>query len=178
MPQKNELPQEIYFACNDENWKINYLFSPIKTRGMITDQREFVLLGDVEDRPLCLQILRHWVLQKAEQLLAPRLYHLSEELNLTFQSVQIRQQKTRWGSCSAQKKINLNYQLIFLAPKLVRYIMIHELCHTRHLNHSKRFWRLVADYDPDWQIHRRGCRLAEKALPSWINPGLVNSAAD
>jgi predicted metal-dependent hydrolase len=168
MQQNNVLPQEIYFACADENWKINYLFSPIKTRGMITDHREFVLLGEVDDHSVCLQILRDWVLQKAEQLLAPQLHSLSQELDLNFQGLQIRQQKTRWGSCSAQKKINLNYQLVFLAPELVRYIMIHELCHTRFLNHSKRFWQLVAKHDPDWQMHRLRCRRAEKDMPSWL----------
>lgn len=175
-PKPYSLPQEIYFNCVDEHWKITYLFSPGKTRGIINPDREFILFGEIDDHGRSWQILQKWLFQKAEQILLPRLFTLSQELGLSFQQAHVRKQKTRWGSCSSQKKINLNYQLIFLTPDLVRHVMIHELCHTRYLNHSKQFWQLVASYDPDWQSNRRRCRQVEIDLPQWLNRAPVNFA--
>lgn len=163
-----ELPKEIYFGSIDERWQINYLFSPTKTKIIQSAQNELTLLGDIDDYQRCLTVLRHWLRQKAEQILAPLFYRLSQEVNLPFKNLIIRSQKTRWGSCSSQKTINLNFKLIFLSPEIVRHIMIHELCHTLHLNHSRKFWQLVARHDPQWQVNHNQSRRVEDQLPDWV----------
>lgn len=58
--------------------------------------------------------------------------------------------------------------MIFLPPELMRHILIHELCHTVHLNHSPQFWRLVAKYDPNWRLHNRLSKQEEMQLPMWL----------
>jgi predicted metal-dependent hydrolase len=164
-----ELPHEVYFHSIDEQWKINYLFSPIKTQIIQSSSNELTVLGNIDDYQNCLAILKQWLRQKAEQILSPRFHHLSQELNLPFKDLTIRSQKTRWGSCSSQKTINLNFKLIFLSPVLVRHIMIHELCHTLHLNHSRKFWQLVARHDAQWQDNHKQSRRIEDQLPSWVD---------
>ncbi len=83
--------------------------------------------------------------------------------NLTF-----RGQKTVWGSCSSKKNINLNYKLLFLPARLVRYVLVHELCHIVHLDHSRRFWALVEQYEPDYARLKKELRHADHYMPEWI----------
>ena len=79
----------------------------------------------------------------------------------SFNQIAIKNQKTRWGSCSTQGNLNFNYRLIFLNEKLCDYIIIHELCHLREMNHSKRFWALVAKTAPDYKIRKKLIRKLE-----------------
>jgi predicted metal-dependent hydrolase len=72
--------------------------------------------------------------------------------------VAIRDQKTCWGSCSRKGNLNFNYKILFLPPHLQDYVIVHELAHLRELNHSPRFWALVASAVPDWRAHRRELR--------------------
>lgn len=72
-----------------------------------------------------------------------------------FNRVSIKQQKTRWGSCSSGNNLNFNYKILFLPEKLADYIIVHELCHLKELNHSSKFWNLVGKYIPDYKERRR-----------------------
>ncbi|MBR6510374.1 MAG: M48 family metallopeptidase [Clostridia bacterium] len=76
----------------------------------------------------------------------------AEKMGVSYNGIRIKSQKTRWGSCSAKNNLNFNC-LLMLCPKNVReYIVVHELCHLKELNHSKRFWKLVETYFPDYKI--------------------------
>jgi predicted metal-dependent hydrolase len=126
-----------------------------------------VLLGNIEDKNLCKKMLIKWVKDQAKKHLTKRLAELSEHTGLHYSNLTIRNQTTRWGSCSSVKAISLNYKLIFLAPEITDYIIIHELCHTVHMNHSARFWRLVSQWDAGWKEHSRAARRADKLIPAW-----------
>ena len=91
-------------------------------------------------------------------LAAQRLAHFNSVYHYTFNRVSIRNQKTRWGSCSQTGNITFNYKIVFLPPHLVDYIVVHELCHLREMNHSKRFWDLVAQVLPNHRELRRELR--------------------
>jgi predicted metal-dependent hydrolase len=93
---------------------------------------------------------------------------LSKQTQLSFNEIQIRSQQSRWGSCSYAKNISLNDRLLFLPKELVSYVMLHELCHTKHLNHSASFWKLLAKWDPHYSEHRIRLRSAQEYLPTWI----------
>lgn len=77
----------------------------------------------------------------------------TEELNgaygFSYKDLKVRDQKTRWGSCSKKGNLNFNFKIIFLPPRLRDYIIVHELCHLKEFNHSPRFWKLVARTFPD-----------------------------
>jgi predicted metal-dependent hydrolase len=79
----------------------------------------------------------------------------SLELGLDYKKISIRNQKTRWGSCSKDGNLNFNYKIIFLPDHLQNYIIIHELCHLKELNHSKEFWNLVEKICPDYKKYRQ-----------------------
>jgi predicted metal-dependent hydrolase len=109
-----------------------------------------------------------WLTHKAEEHLIPWLKRVSDETGLSYSAVSIRQQQTRWGSCSSRRLISLNARLLFLSPDLVTYVLVHELCHTKHLNHSPRFWRLVESYLPDYRQFDRQLRNGGRYLPGWL----------
>ena len=94
----------------------------------------------------------------------PRMAELARRMGLSFDRLAIRAQKTRWGSCSAKRSINLNCLLVLVPEEVRDYVMIHELCHLRHLNHSPAFWKMVEYYDPDYRQHRRWLREHEQVL--------------
>jgi len=87
--------------------------------------------------------------EEARALATERLQYFSTQYGLTYNRLSIRDQKTRWGSCSTKRNLNFNYRIVFLPPRLLDYIIVHELCHLRHLNHGPRFWRLMEQELPD-----------------------------
>jgi len=82
-----------------------------------------------------------------------RIAHFNKLYKLSFNKINIKNQKTRWGSCSRKRNLNFNYKIALLPSRLSDYIIVHELCHLREFNHSKKFWELVARAVPDyWKI--------------------------
>ena len=76
------------------------------------------------------------------------------KMDIQYHKIQLRQQRSRWGSCSSTGTLNFNWRLVHAPPAVVDYVIIHELAHRREMNHSARFWQLVAKYDPAYQQHR------------------------
>ena len=112
--------------------------------------------------------LRGWIRRRAHKALPPMLAEVSRQTGLGCNKVSIRSQKTRWGSCSSRGNISLNDQLLFLPAQAVEYLMIHELCHTRHLNHSKSFWQLVEVHCPDYREHEKLLGQSRNLVPDWF----------
>ena len=79
-----------------------------------------------------------------------RVETFKSRLRFSYKAIKIKNQKTRWGSCSRNKNLNFNYKLIFLPKKQQDYIIIHELCHLKEFNHSRKFWSLVEKIMPDY----------------------------
>ena len=76
--------------------------------------------------------------------------HFNNLYNFQFKKISIRNQKTRWGSCSKAGNLNFNFKIIFLPSHISDYIVIHELCHLKEMNHSKKFWNLVEKLLPNY----------------------------
>jgi predicted metal-dependent hydrolase len=83
---------------------------------------------------------------QARELLTARLKQLAEKHGFTYNRVSLRNQQTRWGSCSRKNNISLNYKLVVLPEELVDYVLLHELAHTRFHDHSKQFWAELDKY--------------------------------
>ena len=127
-----------------------------------------VLLTGAEDRPALLRhLLQRFTMREAHRALGPWIAQLSMATGLAYQRMQIRRQRTRWGSCSRSGTISLNACLLFQAPDVVNYLLIHELAHTRHMNHSRRFWRLVESHEPRWRELDAALTRGWRAVPAW-----------
>lgn len=86
------------------------------------------------------------LLEKAKLYLPQRLFDLARNNGFIYKGLTIRNSKTRWGSCSSKKNINLSIYMMILPPHLIDYVILHELCHTIHMNHSPEFWALLDKY--------------------------------
>lgn len=76
----------------------------------------------------------------------------------SYTSITVRDQKSRWGSCSSRGTLSFNYRLIFAPPVILDYVVVHELCHLTHMNHSKDFWNMVAGFMPEYKEYRKWLR--------------------
>ena len=93
--------------------------------------------------------------EKARKIINSQLKYFSDIYKVTYGRVSIRNQRTRWGSCSGQGNLNFNYRLFTLDPKIRDYVIVHEICHLKEFNHGKRFWAEVAKTIPDYKEIRR-----------------------
>lgn len=91
----------------------------------------------------------------AERLVWGRLEHFNSFYNFFYNRACIRDQKSRWGSCSSKKNLNFSYRIVFLPQELADYLIVHELCHLGEMNHSGRFWKLVEKTIPNYKLIRR-----------------------
>lgn len=108
---------------------------------------------DLPDNDLVLNVqmaLVSWYKAQARKVLQDKLNKQSKQMQVAFQNFRLKEQKTRWGSCSSKKNINLNWRIIMAPDEAIDYIIIHELAHLTHLNHSELFWQRVAMFMPDY----------------------------
>lgn len=91
--------------------------------------------------------------ERARALVHARLAHWSAHYGCSYGRVAIRDQRTRWGSCSSKQNLNFNYRIIFLPLHLADYIIVHEVCHLLELNHGPQFWAHVARACPEYMTH-------------------------
>jgi hypothetical protein len=166
--EKLQRPESIELKSIQECWKVEYLAA---SEGGLTVHEggdgALVVEGAVEDPLRVAGALNEWLQAKAGKILIPWLQELSRDLSLPFTRVAIRRQKTRWGSCSKQRSISLNRNLLFFPPQLVRYVLLHELCHTKQLDHSEKFWSLVEGYEPEARKRRREIEISGSEIPPW-----------
>ena len=165
------LPETIDLPALGEIWHIAY--RPTGARHAVEVETfgpaELVVSGAVDDHAACRTVLKRWLRRRAAEMLAPLLARLAEEHGFRYNRMTIRSQKTRWGSCSVRKTISLNFHLLFLPPDVVRYVLLHELCHTIFMNHSDKFWSLLESFEPDSKAMRRRMRAGWKDLPAWLS---------
>jgi predicted metal-dependent hydrolase len=112
--------------------------------------------------------LRLRLRRRAQAALAPQLQALAASMGVAVTGLQVRLQRSRWGSCTRRGGINLNACLLFQRPEVVRYLLIHELAHRVHLNHGAAFWRLVERHEPRWRELDRELAQGFQRVPRWI----------
>lgn len=93
--------------------------------------------------------------ERARDLITQKLQHFNEHYGFSYRSISVRNQRTRWGSCSRRGRLNFNYRIAFLPDELVNYIIVHELCHLKEMNHSRQFWTLMQRALPNATTLRR-----------------------
>ena len=168
-PEPFMLPAAVELPAIGHRSRVRYVRAAGASKVAFRSTEEGVTLsGKVGNDALCVTALKRWLATVAKREFRPRLEALSARTGIPFQAMQVRGQKTCWGSRSARGTISLNYCLLFLSPELLRYLMIHELCHARHMNHSQRFWQLVRRYEPDCERLDRLLGASWKSVPGWV----------
>lgn len=154
-PTVAKLPEKLELPALEKNWFIRLEnISGYKKIKLLEMRNELVLFGENLALEPCLKELKQWLYMLAEKELYLWLRQLSNETGLAFNRLTIRNQSTRWGSCSHDKNISLSVKLLFLPKNLTEYVLVHELCHTKHLDHSARFWGLVKEIIADYEIRK------------------------
>ena len=163
------LPEHLSLAFDNSSTPVIYTADPLPVNfGMSVEHDvEKIVINAADHRQRSYQ-LRHWVRRRAWQSFPELLEKISTQTGLGFNKLSIRSQKTRWGSCSVRGNISLNDQLLFMPVKTVEYLMIHELSHTHHLNHSKSFWTLVGQHCPDYRSHEQLLSKPRDRVPDWF----------
>ena len=94
-------------------------------------------------------------IERAKRIFPERTAYCALRMGVDYGRITIREQKTRWGSCSSKGNLNFNWKLVLLAPELLDYVVVHELAHRREMNHSKNFWKIVEAELSDYRERRR-----------------------
>lgn len=100
-------------------------------------------------------VVEQWFRTQAKGLISEKVDKLSTHLGVRYNRLIIRGQKTRWGSCSQKGNLSFNWKLIMAPETVIDYVIIHELAHLKEMNHSKKFWQLVAQHCPRWREHKK-----------------------
>ena len=164
------LPERLTLQGIGEQWTIAY--RPGKSsRATVVERPGYHLLvsGNMDNIEACRAALRRWLKRTAHRELKPWLARLARERGFQLGRVFVKSQRTRWGSCSKGKTVSLNLKLLFIPRDLAQHVLIHELCHTVHLNHSKKFWALLTHHEPDCRNKEKELRSAMSFVPAWID---------
>ncbi len=167
--QRQDLaPDDVVLHAIGQKWTVTY--NPESNSpgcSLHENGDELRISGDYENTDLLTEVLRMWLSGKGRQHLVPWLNTVSDELDLPYAMAIVRGQKTRWGSCSGRKTISLNRNLLFLDPSLARYVMVHELSHTEHLDHSVAFWNRLGELEPNYLSLDKATKSAHDLVPTW-----------
>jgi len=164
-----KLPDHISLPALGENWRVEYREAKTKwavVRRLSNDR--LLVAGNIENERECKLALRRWLSRLCHESLVPWLREISRESGLPFGRATVKMQKTRWASCSRHKTISINLKLLFLQPALVRYVFIHELCHTIHMSHSRKYWRFLMAKEPNCTSLDSQLRTAWRLVPAWV----------
>lgn len=170
-PLRHEgLPTTIELRAIGKQWRVEY--AQVQGSRVRCRPREGVLEVSTPDASHrgAAEALRSWLLDEADYHLVPWLKREALAIGHRPRRVQVRLQRTRWGSCSNSGTVSLNATLLFLEPAVVRYLFVHELCHLVALNHSRKFWSAVARYEPNYQALDRRLTEAWHEIPLWAHP--------
>ncbi len=160
------LPDHVHFAATGQAFGLRHSGGTGVPR--LTVSNGGIVLTGAADRPVLLRhALQRFTMRAAHAALGTWLAELSSATGLHYGRMQIRRQRTRWGSCSPSGTISLNACLMFQPAAVVNYLLIHELAHTRHMNHSRRFWRLVERFEPRWRELDAALSRGWREVPAW-----------
>jgi len=107
-----------------------------------------------QDQEKAKKLLTRFLKQTAEQYVSPRTKQLAEKMNVQYTKISYGEHKSQWGSCHISGALTFNWRLVHAPVAVIDYVIIHELAHRTHHNHSAAFWALVAKYDPHYSVHR------------------------
>lgn len=123
----------------------------------------------VLDAVHCWPLLQNWLKRRARRDMLDAVSLIAADIGIKPPRVHIRLQRSRWGSCSSSGTVSLNAALLLRSADELRYVVVHELCHLQHMNHSARYWRLVESFVPDYRLHEKALDTAWQTSPRWLS---------
>ena len=152
--------------------------SETRIRKFVEEKQEWILKNlekiqkrdeQKEDIPRLSALERQHLQNKACVVIPRRVAYFAEKAGVTYGKITLRQQKTRWGSCASNGNLNFNWLLILAPSKVMDYVVVHELCHRKEMNHSQVFWKEVESILPDYRERKKwlkdnGWRLMEEGM--------------
>lgn len=160
-------PSAIELLAIGRRYEVAYEASTSRVTQAAAQDDRLIVSGSSDEHAIA-QALRNWVFDLAEYELGRALAHEAARGGFDYRRMQVRLQRTRWGSCSVSGTISLNVCALFQPPEVMRYLLIHELSHTRHMNHSRRFWALVESLEPDYERLDRELSRGWQRVPGWM----------
>lgn len=145
-PEKIPQNEIIKFVEEKQNWIKKHLVQMYFKAEEIKKQKKEPALTNADIEKLC---------QKALSVIPDKVKYYAEIMEVTYGRITIRNQKTRWGSCSSKGNLNFNCLLMLMPDKVLDYVVVHELCHLKQMNHSKKFWMEVEKYMPDYKSYKK-----------------------
>ncbi len=132
-----------------KEYRINYIKAGKECVMFCND--EFLVYASKHNKETVNALLEEWYRKKAREIFAKRVECFLPYIGKKVNRIAIRGQHTRWGSCSSKGNLNFNWRLLLAPPEIIDYVVVHELCHLLHMNHSKDFWNSVENILPDYR---------------------------
>ena len=180
LPDLKPVQMPLFSKEVDHGEKISYMGKNVEL--VIVSNGSKSSSAELKDHRICIylngrqgsvaRVLEHWYRSQAEMVFTQKADFHKENMGLGYHSIHIRGQKTRWGSCSPSGNLSLNWKLLLAPEPVIDYVIIHELAHLKHMNHSQKFWDFVSRYCPDWKKHRKWLIMHEQELKSSASFGL------
>jgi len=101
------------------------------------------------------KIFNDWLKKQAEIYILPKVEEIANKFGFQYNLARIKDMRSRWGSCSSKKNLSFNLKLTYFKPEVIDYVIVHELCHLKEMNHSKNFWMLVESILPNYKMYRK-----------------------
>lgn len=159
-------PQQLQLNALQQNWVLAYQSASRASCQQIAPH-QLLIKGSLSETHIQTSC-KEWLRAQAKIHLIPWTMACSQAANLPCQRVFIKFQKSCWGSCSSKANINLNAKLLFFPPPVVQYVIVHEIAHLKHPNHSPAFWCLLEQLHGDYRQHREVLKRAWEYVPGWL----------
>lgn len=165
-PTSNKHVAKREYACGDKFPYMGILLE-LKTQNtqlkrIKVQREENVMMVSIPDfivgekrKELIKNSIMTWYKNEAKRVFKYKLDYYSQVMDLEYNRLRVKNQRTRWGSCSSKKNINLNWKILLAPNDVIDYIIIHELTHMKYMNHSQEFWQSVARYIPEYTSQKR-----------------------
>lgn len=139
---------------NGDLFEARMYITPDQEEGVAFDGNVFhIYLQSKQGNPSAL--VTEWLKDNAKEIIPTKTKSWAEKMGVEFNNIVVKDQQTVWGSCSSKKNLNFSYRIIKMPRAVQDYLIIHELCHLTYMNHQDEYWALVAQFCPDYKLHRR-----------------------
>ena len=170
-PKSPTLPTEIFFPFTGELFTVEYHPESVIWTGVRQEENRLIVSGKLDSLSNTFSALRKWLIRHAEETLLPYAGSIAENHGFSgITKYRTGLQKRSWGTCSRQGVVTLNASLLFFTKHLAEYVILHEFCHLKEMNHSEAFWMLLESVYPNAKEARQSLKFAQQYLPAWAVP--------